>query len=198
MRLLSFAVIAFTLLAFVATGRLHADDEPAATPIPVDADQTLLDRTTDYRYDPVGRQLWPIPRESLLHDCIYLTYAADLDAWTWSQWTGATGFQFAMGPGSIQPGERFHLTITDAEGLRVLEARAPELARKFEIQGTKPVLRLDDDGNWRVNPTSCGARVFDTRTGERWEWHGPKQAGVTHFSGNRWQYDNGRYVPRYR
>jgi hypothetical protein len=197
MRLLPFAAIIITAVAFVAACPLRAD-EPAATPLPVDSDQALLDRATDYRYDPVGRQLWPIPRESMREGCVYFTYAADMESWVWSQWMGEAGFQFAMGPGSIQPGERFHLTITDAEGLQVIEERAPELARKFEIQGVKPVLRLDDDGSWQLNPTSCGARVFDTRTGERWEWHGPTQTPVVHLGGNRWHYNNGRYVPRYR
>lgn len=172
-----------------------AEDANDITPIPVEADRSKLDRRTIYRYDPVSRQLWPIPRASLRLDCIYLVYDSSLGRWTWSQWGDHEGFRYAMGPGSIQPGERFHLTISDAEGRRALEARSPELARKFEIQGAKPVLRLDEDGSWRLNPTSCGARVFDERTGERWEWHGPTQAAVIHLGGSRWRYENGRYLP---
>ena len=171
---------------------------PDAVPVPVEADRGLLNQAKDYRYDPVGRQLWEIPRESLRPGCVYLTYATDLQRWTWSQWAGAEGFRFALGPGSVVPGEQFHLTISDAEGMRAIEARSPELARKFEIQGAKPVLLLVEDDSWRLNPTSCGARVFDERSGRRWEWHGADQTAVVHLGGNRWRYENGRYLPAYR
>lgn len=201
-------LITVTLLVFstvLACGQVRGADPAAAAgqgtdtnPIPVEADRNLLDQATDYRYDPIGRQLWPIPRASLRPGCVYLTFAADLDRWTWSQWMGEQGFRYAMGPGSIQPGERFHLTFSDAEGMQAIEARSPELARKFEIQGAKPVLRLDEDGSWRLNANACGARVFDERTGERWEWHGPGRASVVHFGGNRWRYEDGRYLPSYR
>ena len=202
------ALITITLLSFgtiFACGQARGDEPAAPTvdpvdgdPIAIEADRSQLDQATDYRYDPINRQLWPIPRASLRRGCVYLTFATDLDAWTWSQWMGEPGFRYAMGPGSIQPGEQFHLTFSDAEGMQAIEARSPELARKFEIQGAKPVLRLDEDGSWRLNPTSCGARVFDERTGQRWEWHGPVPAAVVHFGGNRWRYENGRYLPRYR
>lgn len=201
------ALITVTLLSLstISPCEQVRGDEPAAVeaaggePIAIEADRHLLDQATDYRYDPISRQLWPIPRASLRRGCVYLTFASDLDAWTWSQWMGEQGFRYAMGPGSIQPGERFHLTFSDAEGMQAIEARSPELARKFEIQGAKPVLRLDEDGSWRLNPTSCGARVFDERTGERLEWHGPGRASVVvHLGGNRWRYENGRYVPTYR
>jgi hypothetical protein len=172
-----------------------ASDTDDIKPIPVEADRSKLDRQTVYRYDPVARQLWPIPPSSLRVDCIYLVHDVSLGRWTWSQWHGDSGFRYAMGPGSIQAGERFHLTISDAEGRRALEARSPELARKFEIQGAKPVLRLDEDGSWRLNPTVCGARVFDERTGERWEWHGPNRAAVVHLGGSHWRYESGRYLP---
>lgn len=178
--------------------RWAAADEPEPDPIPVEADRGLLSLDTCYRYDPVSRQLWPIPTDSMREGCIYLTYATDLQAWTWSQWMGSDGFQYAMGVGSIQPGDNFHLTISDAEGREVIEARYPELARKLEIQGANPVLRLQEDGSWRLNSNSCGARVFDERTGKRWEWHGPHQIAVTHLGGNRWRYENGSYVPAFR
>jgi hypothetical protein len=199
------ATVACLLFAFPSAG-LHAAEFAATadgsaaeiTPIPVESDRGLLKLSMDYRYDPVGRQLWEIPRESLRPGCVYLTYAADLQTWTWSQWMGAQGFRFALGTGSVIPGEQFHLTISDAEGMRAIEARSPELARKFEIQGAKPVLRLEEDDTWRLNPNSCGARVFDERTGHRWEWHGPDQAAVVHLGGNCWRYENGRYLPAYR
>ena len=199
-RLLTTAVLLFALpVAHLRAAEPTADAPAGETmPVPVEADRGLLDQLKDYRYDPVSRQLWEIPRESLRLGCVYLTYDSDLQEWIWSQWAGQQGFRFALGPGSIIPGEQFHLTISDAEGMRAIEARSPELARKFEIQGSKPVLRLEEDGTWRLNPNSCGARVFDTRTGRRWEWHGPDQATVVHLGGDRWRYVNGEYVPAYR
>ena len=170
----------------------------AADPIPVEADRGLLSLNTSYRYDPVSRQLWPIPEASMKVGCVYMTYAGDLQSWTWSQWMGDDGFRYAMGVGSIQPADNFHLTISEAEGRQVIEERYPELARKLEIQGASAVLRLDEDGSWRLNPNSCGARVFDERTGQRWEWHGSRQLGVVHLGGNGWRYENNRYVPAFR
>ena len=36
---------------------------PDAVPVPIEADRGLLNEAMDYRYDPIGRQLWEIPRE---------------------------------------------------------------------------------------------------------------------------------------
>jgi hypothetical protein len=100
-----------------------------------------------------------------------------------------------MGEGSVQPARMFDLRGTDAERQRVLEQRAPELARLLTIQGARPMLRLNANGQWEIGPTPCVSSVYDMMTRERWEWHGDAPSKVVHTAGARWDMVDGRYVP---
>jgi len=167
----------------------------AVEPFPADVETAKLDRSTIYRYDPIHEQLWPIPIKSLKPGSIYKRYSPRLDRWVWSQAAKDGAMRYAFGPGSIQPAERFHLTVSQEEGLRELEIRAPELARRLEIQGGTVVMRLNADGRWQLYPSSCGPRIFDEISGRRWEWHGPDRHAVVHQGGDRWRFVDGDYRP---
>ena len=62
------ATVAILLLTLPVSGLQAAQPAadaaaPDAVPVPVEADRGLLNQAKDYRYDPVGRQLWEIQRE---------------------------------------------------------------------------------------------------------------------------------------
>lgn len=153
------------------------------------------DRGTIYRLDPATERLQPVTSAELRPDHVYLRFDPALGGWAWGKASAGGGFRFAMGPGSVQPARMFDLPGTDADRQRILERKAPQLARLFNIQGARPMLRLDDTGVWRLGPTPSVSSVFDQATGERWEWHGDKPSRVVHAGGGRWRVQDGGYVP---
>jgi len=174
---------------------------PAAEPEPIPAAKATpranagRDRRAVYRLDPVTETLEAVPAAAFRPGHVYNRFDPALGRWVWSKADAAGRLRYAMGEGSMQPARMFDLRGTDAERQRALEKRAPELARLMAIQGARPMLVLDAEGRWGLGPTPCVSSVFDTATGERWEWHADEPARVVHGGGRRWQVVEGRYRP---
>ena len=153
------------------------------------------DRGRTYRYDPVDGSLVVVPPEELKPGGIYNRYDSTRGRWVWSKATADGSLQYAIGPGSIQQVRSFDMRGSQAEQRRALEKHAPELARLLTIQGVRPTLKLDEQGQWQLGPTPHVSSVFDEATGERWEWHGDAPTAVIHTCGRNWTYAAGRYLP---
>lgn len=177
------------VLASLAT-LSHAADTPALHPSAVDLDPAAV-----YRYDPLGQTFSPIDAAQLKIGHIYYRFHPTLGHWAWSLADGHGGLNYAMGPGSLLQVERFDLTATADERRRELTVRAPEIARLFNVQGSRPAVMLQADGTWTLHGTSTKGHVFDLVTGERWEWHGDRRSGVVHSGGNAWHNVGGRFEP---
>lgn len=191
------AVTAGLLILGLLAGAAGRCQEPEGVPV---ADATATsdagrDRGLVYRYDPVSEKLYPVEPRQLRPGHVYGRYDAGLARWTWSKADSTGNLRYAMGEGSTQPARMFDLQGTDAERQRVLERRAPELARLLKIQGARPMLRLDATGRWGLGPTPSVSSVFDVGTGERWEWHGDRPSRVVHSAGDRWRAAAGWYEP---
>lgn len=188
---------ALLLIALAAsTGFSRADDRPPVQAAEATADQDAgRDRGKIYRYDIAAETLEAVPLSSLRAGHIYSRFSPESGQWVWSKADAAGGLHYAMGEGSVQPARMFDLRGTDAERARILEERAPELARLMTIQGARPMLKLDETGRWGLGPTPSVSSVYDITTRERWEWHADVPARVTHPGGDRWKIDGGRYVP---
>lgn len=174
---------------------------PAAEPDGVPAAEATAtadagrDRSQIYRLDPVTEKLFPVTATEIRPGHVYGRYDAGLGRWTWSKADAAGRLRYAMGEGSTQPARMFDLRGTDAERQRALERRAPELARLLAIQGARPMLRLDANGQWDLGPTPHVSSLFDEATRERWEWHGDQPSRVIHSGGGRWRVVDGWYAP---
>jgi hypothetical protein len=153
------------------------------------------DRGTIYRLDPMDEKLHPVKQAEIRPGHVYGRFHPGLARWVWSKADAAGQLRYAMGEGSTQPARMFDLRGTDAERQRALERRAPELARLFQIQGARPMLRVDATGLWVLGPTPCVSSVFDEATGQRWEWHGDAPSRVVHAGGNNWKLQDGWYAP---
>lgn len=189
------AVIASSI-ALPATAGEHAADPVAIPAAKATATHDAgRDRDRLYRLDPMAEALEPVRAADLRPGHVYSRFEPGLGRWVWSKADSSGRLQYAMGEGSVQPARMFDLKGTDAERLRILEKRSPELARLFTIQGARPMLRLDADGRWGLGPTPCVSSVYDLATRERWEWHHDEPARVTHAGGTRWTMVGDRYVP---
>ena len=196
-RILLHATSVIAALVFLLLGPGASAAGPEAVPA-AEATATAdagRDRSAVYRYDPVDEKLHPVTAKEIRPGHVYGRFDAGLGRWTWSKADAAGTLRYAMGPGSTQPARMFDLRGTDAERQRVLERRAPELARLLTIQGAKPMLRLDASGRWVLGPTPHVSSVYDLATGERWEWHGDAPSRVAHTGGRRWQFSDGWYAP---
>jgi hypothetical protein len=191
------------LVAVVVLALLRGLPIAAAEPEPIPAakatarDDAGRDRRSVYRLDPVTETLEAVPAAAFRPGHVYNRFDPALGRWVWSKADAAGRLRYAMGAGSVQPARMFDLRGTDAERQRALEKRSPELARLMAIQGARPMLTLDAEDRWGLGPTPCVSSVFDTATGERWEWHADEPARVVHLGGRRWQVVEGRYRPAY-
>jgi len=190
-------VIACLLAILIGSPIAAAEPEPIPAAQATPRDDAGRDRRTVYRFDPVSETLEAVPAAAFRPGHVYNRFDPALGRWVWSKADAAGRLRYAMGAGSVQPARMFDLRGTDAERQRALEKRAPELARLMAIQGARPMLALDAEGRWGLGPTPCVSSVFDTATGERWEWHADEPARVVHSGGRRWQVVEGRYRPAY-
>jgi hypothetical protein len=189
-----FALLLIALAPF--PGFLRADDRPPVQASQAAGDQDAgRDRGKVYRYDLATETLEAMPPATLRPGHVYSRFNRESGQWVWSKADARGGLHYAMGEGSVQPARMFDLRGTEAERMRILEERAPELARLMTIQGARPMLKLDADGRWGLGPTPSVSSVYDITTRERWEWHADAPARVMHTSGYRWMIDGGRYVP---
>jgi hypothetical protein len=183
LRCLFVAAMACLMTAAVAA------DTPATAAAP------KLDPGKVYRFDPITESFGPIERTALKPFHIYYRFSTVLDRWVWSKTTPDGRLEFAMGPGSVQRAFLFDLTASMEERMRVLEERAPELARMYVVQGARASMRLSADGKWELHGISSVGHVYDLESGRRWEWHGDHRAEVVHGGGNSWRFDDERFVP---
>jgi hypothetical protein len=153
------------------------------------------DRGWIYRYDPMSGTLVAVPPAELKRGGVYNRFDPGRGRWVWSRAAADGSLRYSLGPGSVQQVRSFDLRGTQAEQRRALEKQAPELARLLTIQGARPTLRLDEQGQWQLGPTPHVSSVFDEATGERWEWHGDQPSGVIHSCGRSWAYADGDYLP---
>lgn len=186
------------LLVSVVLGNIWVStvsgDQPP--PAPVERSTTVdLDPAFVYRFDPITESFSPIERADRKPGCVYRRHNPQLGRWVWSRATADGGLEYSMGPGSVQPAWRFDLTATPEERRRALEARAPEIARLYDVQGARAAVILGGDDTWQLHGVTTTGRIFDLETGERWEWHDERRVGIVHPGGNAWQWRDGRYVP---
>ncbi len=153
------------------------------------------DRGRLYRYDPLDGSLVVVPPVELKPGGIYNRFDTARGRWVWSKAAADGSLRYAIGPGSVQPVRLFDMRGSQAEQRRALEKRAPELARLLSIQGVRPTLKLDEQGQWLLGPTPHVSSVFDEATGERWEWHSDAPSAVIHSCGRQWAYADGGYLP---
>lgn len=189
-------VLVFVFVVAVGAGVALADE-----PRPIRAQEATAredagrNRGSVYRHDLAAETLEVVSPDAIRGGHIYNRFDPATRSWVWSKADASGGLHFAMGEGSVQPARMFDLRGTDAERQRILEQRAPELARLLTIQGARPMLRLDATGRWELGPTPCVSSVYDLGTRERWEWHHDKPSRVVHVGGARWDIAAGRYVP---
>lgn len=169
----------------------------AAADAAAKADAPKLDPSRVYRYDPITEAFSPIDHVKLKPAHVYYRFSPELGRWVWSKATPDRRLEFAMGPGSIQSAFLFDLTATMEERMRVLQERAPELARKYAVQGARASMILAANGTWALHGISSVGHVYDLETSRRWEWHGDHRAEVVHGGGNSWRMDAGRFVPAF-
>ena len=181
------------LNAVVFVGAALAE-EPPSTPKsqPLKSD---LDPAVVYRFDPITQSFSPIEQADRKPGYVYRRHNPRLGRWVWSRATADGGLEYSMGPGSVQPAWRFDLTAPPEERRRALEARAPEIARLYDVQGARAAVILGGDDTWQLHGITTTGRIFDLETSERWEWHDERRIGIVHPGGNAWQWRDGKYVP---
>lgn len=177
-------------ICLVACGLAPAAEPATPAPPPLQAD-------TVYRLDLFTEALRPLAAGEVKPGAVYFRYSENVGRHVWSRVTADGRFEFAMGPGSVQPAWRFDVREGREEQLRELEQRAPELYKRLIERGARPMLRLDDQGRWQLDLAANEGRVFDLETGHRWEWHGGRRVAVVHSGGRSWDYTNGRFAPAY-
>ena len=180
-------------IGLTAAGLVAA--EPADSLPATAAAGSTLKTDAIYRLDLFTETLRPLAAGELKPGAIYFRYSASSGQHVWSRAVADGNFEFAMGPGSVQPAWRFDVPEGREEQLRELELRAPELYKRLITQGARPMLRLDDQGRWQIDLASNEGRIFDLETGYRWEWHGGRRVAVVHGDGRSWTHQAGRFSP---
>ena len=154
-----------------------------------------LDQNAVYRLDLFTESLKPILKKNLKTGAVYFRYSLISGHHVWSRFSEEKRFDFAMGPGSVQPAWKFDVREGRDDQLRLLENRSPELYKRLMVQGSRPMIKLLENGHWELDIASNEGRVFDLESGERWEWHGGRQIRVVHAGGIHWKYHNQNYQP---
>ena len=166
----------------------------------IQADQSKtskLDKDTIYRLDLFTETLKPQLKKDLKVGAVYFRFSTLSGHHVWSRLSEENMFEFAMGPGSVQPAWRFDIREGKEDQLRLLEERSPELYKRLMVQGARPMIKLLDNGRWDLDLASNEGRVFDIETGNRWEWHGGRRVRVVHTAGKSWIHANHMYYPTY-
>lgn len=169
--------------------------EAGAIDITKDGFLAQVKRDTVYRNDLLAQRLVPVPRSEWKAGHVYFRFHPGLARHVWSLATADGGFRYALGPGSVQQTRQFDPRASTEERQRALQARAPEMARLLEIQGTLPTVILGADERWDAHVGPSVVSVFDLDTGRRWEWHGIAPVGVIHSGGPRWARQGSGYGP---
>ena len=174
-------------LVFLVSTTTRADQQNTAN----------LDQNTVYRLDLFTESLKPTLKKELKKGAVYFRYSSIFGHHVWSRFSEEKRFEFAMGPGSVQPAWKFDIRERRDDQLRLLENRSPELYKRLTAQGARPMIKLLENGHWELDVASNEGRVFDLESGERWEWHGGRQIRVVHAGGIHWKYRDQNYQPAY-
>ena len=150
----------------------------------IQADQSKtskLDKDTIYRLDLFTETLKPQLKKDLKVGAVYFRFSTLSGHHVWSRLSEENVFEFAMGPGSVQPAWRFDIREGKEDQLWLLEERSPELYKRLMLQGAP---HDQTYGQWAdLDLASNEGRVFDIETGNRWEWHGGRRVRVVHTAG---------------
>jgi hypothetical protein len=156
------------------------------------------DRTLIYRYDPAVDLLVAVPAAERKVGYIYRRFDDRRNRWVWSFYEGPGEFSFALGEGTIQPGQRLDLRLEAEQVEATLEKVAPEMSEAMKELGDfggRVYVRLNRDDRWEVYGPFGVPHAYDAESGHRWENHGGQYVPVTHTTGYRWVVRDGRYVP---
>ena len=153
------------------------------------------DHATLYRFDPFEDRLVEVAPAEVKPGRLYQRYSSVLQRRTWSLAQEDGGFEFAMGPGSTQAAWRLDLRATPEQQRAEVLARAPQLIQLIDSRNVQAVVRLDDQGRWKLLPRPAIANVYDEETLLRWEWHGERRVAVIHTYGDQWLVVDDRFVP---
>ena len=113
----------------------------------IQADQSKtskLDKDTIYRLDLFTETLKPQLKKDLKVGAVYFRFSTLSGHHVWSRLSEENVFEFAMGPGSVQPAWRFDIREGKEDQLRLLEERSPELYKRLMVQGARPMIKLMD------------------------------------------------------
>jgi hypothetical protein len=171
-----------------------AAQAPVSEGVPA-TERDRLQPDTVYRYDPLSSRFFPVPDQEIKPERVYSRFDRGAGRHVWSLAVKGGGFRHRIGPGSIQPAERFDIRATAAEKRAELESRAPEAAKLLAVQGTRPSLVLDESGRWGLHTGPAVRQVFDESNGRRWEWHGEQPTPIVHAFGDAWYRDSDGYRP---
>ena len=184
---LSIQALLFLFLVSSCLPMIRADQSKTST----------LDKNTIYRLDLFTETLKTHSKKDLKPGAVYFRFSPLSGHHVWSRFSEKRIFEFAMGPGSVQPVWRFDIREGREDQLRLLEERSPELYKRLMVQGARPMIKLLDNGRWDLDLESNEGRVFDIETGGRWEWHGGRRVRVVHTGGASWSYQDHTYRPSY-
>lgn len=162
---------------------------------PASRGEEELDRESVYRVNPPGQQLVVVAQKEVKPGYVYKYFNKQLGHHVWGLAAKDGSFRFAMGPGSMQPTERFDLRLSTAQQEQIVDEQVPGLFQGLEKTGRKVFLELGVNDQWKLHQTTSIPKVFDLLTSRRWEWHGGRQVAVMHTSGYLWQWLQGRYYP---
>lgn len=162
---------------------------------PASRGEEELDRASVYRVNPPGQQLVVVAREEVKHGFAYKYFNEHLGRHVWGLAAKDGRFQFAMGPGSMQPTDQFDLRLSATQQQQILEEQAPGLFKGVAETGRQVYLELGEDDRWQLYQSTSIPKVFDLLTSRRWEWHGGRQVAVLHTTGYLWEWLQGRYYP---
>lgn len=194
-----FGVMSVVLAAgFLAAGKAQATDETALRNALAQAQPTAataeLKQDVVYRFDPFKNEMVATPPAEILVGCVYNKFDPQLGRRAWCLAAPGGTWSYAVGDGTVLKARRLDIRASIGEVRSVLEARAPRLADALKREGGVAHVSLVD-GRWTLVQHPTIERIFDERTGLRWEWHGMRRVAVVHTYGDRWAVYDGKYVP---
>jgi hypothetical protein len=189
---ISLAAVAFA--AAVTAGTVRA----ARGAVPAQDDHALL-RFDPFHYKPDAPDrgtLAPVTEQELKKGCVYSHFSERLNRRVWAIRQANGQFSHALGEGTTQPGLAFDMRATTEEKRDKLEQTDLDLFQKLDRLGGRVYFKLSRDGNWRLDPASDHATVYDAETQYRWEWAYGHYVRISSAPfAYRWQIVNGNYLP---
>ena len=160
-------------------------------------DSTELDPADVYRVQPSveGSELVRVAAEEIKPGLVYYYYNGHLGRHVWGFAREDGSFQYAFGPGTTFPTDRFDFRIATSVRSEILQREAPGLERDLQTSGRVPTVQLDAAGRWRLYKQTSTPRMFDLESGHRWEWHGQRRVAVLHTHGDLWTIVDGHFRP---